>query len=43
MPAISLALLTGAMYGRAIGSGRQIMKILTEQKVFARGHRHRSS
>ena len=35
VPAISLALLAGAMYGRVLGSGRAIMKILREQEVLS--------
>lgn len=40
--AISLALLAGTMYGRVIGSGRTIVKILREQKVFSHLPRHES-
>jgi hypothetical protein len=35
VPAISLALLAGAMYGRVLASGRVIMRILKEQEVFS--------
>lgn len=40
VPAISLALLAGTMYGRVVGSGRVIVKILREQEVFAHLPRH---
>lgn len=40
VPAISLALLAGTMYGRVIGSGRVIMKILKEQEIFRHLPRH---
>ncbi len=36
VPAISLSLLAGAMYGRVVASGHIIVKILKEQQVFSR-------
>ena len=36
LPAISLSLLAGAMYGRVLASGHVIIKILREQQVFTR-------
>ena len=40
VPAISLALLAGTMYGRVLGSGHIIVKILKRQEVFSRHHQH---
>lgn len=40
--AISLALLAGTMYGRVIGSGHVIVKILKEQRVFSHLPRHKT-
>ncbi|MBW4061050.1 hypothetical protein HJC99_00550 [Candidatus Saccharibacteria bacterium] len=38
VPAITLALLAGAMYGRVFGTGRKIMQVLREQQVLTWRH-----